>query len=157
MSVVLASHQSKECIACHVVFTALKDAIDNRLTINSGEDLIIRVCSVFESLQFCEGLIKTYGEAYVGAIAQRYLNPERACSKLGACPVPQYLLENLTAYEIEVMSDMPTIEQWPVTGDDTFMVLQVTDIHADFYYIPGSDSECDGVLCCRSGTGKAGY
>ncbi|CAG9325212.1 unnamed protein product [Blepharisma stoltei] len=53
---------------------------------------------------------------------------------------------------------MPAINPWPETGNNTFFVLQITDIHLDFLYQPGSQSSnCNSPLCCRNGEGDAGY
>ncbi|CAG9331832.1 unnamed protein product [Blepharisma stoltei] len=151
------SHTRIECASCHLMVKALREGIDNNLVIRSGEDFLINICSVFEHHDICQGLIRIFGKSYTEAVTGKYLNPEFVCSSFGVCPTPQYLMENFTAYEEEILKDMPEIQPWPETGDKTFMVLQVTDIHVDFFYIPGSDASCNSPLCCRNGTGNAGY
>jgi len=34
-------------------------------------------------------------------------------------------------------------------------ILHITDLHIDYDYIPGSNSDCGEFLCCRQGDGMA--
>ncbi|CAF3526154.1 unnamed protein product [Rotaria socialis] len=54
---------------------------------------------------------------------------------------------------------MKNIELLNLPGSPTFTVLHLSDIHIDFSYTPGSQTECTQPLCCREGEpapGRAG-
>jgi len=34
-------------------------------------------------------------------------------------------------------------------------ILHITDLHIDYDYIPGSNSDCGEPICCRQGDGMA--
>ncbi|CAF5197116.1 unnamed protein product, partial [Rotaria magnacalcarata] len=42
-------------------------------------------------------------------------------------------------------------------GSPTFTVLHLSDIHIDFSYKPGSQTECTQPLCCREGEPAPGH
>nr|CDJ93171.1 Metallophosphoesterase domain containing protein [Haemonchus contortus] len=65
--------------------------------------------------------------------------------------------------EIKALLDKKKAQfaQPPVPGQRYFRVLQLSDMHVDFEYEPGSEAECDLPICCRPSTGTpqkpAGY
>ncbi|CAF0932808.1 unnamed protein product [Rotaria sordida] len=44
-----------------------------------------------------------------------------------------------------------------IPGSPTFTVLHLSDIHVDFDYTPGSQSDCSQPLCCRGGQPAPGH
>lgn len=155
--VLSAASNAPNCLACHAIMNAAKDAIDNRLVIETGGDILIGLCSLFEHHEICKGLMDLYGPGYTDQILEKYLDAHYVCSRIGSCERPKYVVEDLAQYEQKVLADMPKIEPWPQTGEETFFVLQITDMHIDFFYQAGSDVDCGWPICCRSGTGDAGY
>ncbi|CAG9315260.1 unnamed protein product [Blepharisma stoltei] len=153
----VTARRKPDCLQCHAIVEALKDAVGSGAFLDSGADILIGICSLFEHHEVCKGLVDIYGPGYAENTIAKFLSPDYVCSKIGSCAHPEYLLENLTQYEREVLQDMPEIQPWPQTGNETFFVLQVTDMHIDFFYQPGSEVDCNYPLCCRSGNGTAGY
>jgi len=145
-----------ECDACYAFFDTFGDIIDSKIFIDGGEGVVIGLCSIFESFEVCRGLIELYGQSYVDAISQKYLDPSYSCVMLGACSSPEYIQSNYTQYVREVLADMPPAEPWPNPSGSTFKIVHVTDMHVDWDYKEGANTDCDLPLCCREGTGNAG-
>ena len=156
LSSALASGFSIECNTCYALINTLANFVQSRIFIDTGEDVVIGLCSAFEDYEVCKGLIETYGEDFVNAFSEKYFDPSFTCVSVGACSSPEYIQSNYTQYVREVLVDMPPVESWPNPSESTFKIVHVTDIHADFHYKEGSNTDCDLPLCCREGTGNAG-
>lgn len=59
---------------------------------------------------------------------------------------------SLSVPEFNQMS-YQVITQPPPDNVPKLKVLQITDIHFDRYYQPGSESDCDFPACCRASVG----
>ncbi|XP_050400269.1 sphingomyelin phosphodiesterase A [Patella vulgata] len=121
----------------------------------------------------CNGIIDTYGPPLLYVADQLVLDPHTTCKKMSFC-VPKLITNQQSSKFHSFTQDEPQIEivdpmspkmtsTKPSERDkptETLRVLQISDIHVDKFYKPGSPSNCDIFLCCHedvNGTEPAGY
>jgi len=144
------------CQGCHDLLDSFSRILSNQSLMNHTQEHMVSLCTFFMRKEVCEGLNKLYTSNWFDVLSQKYLDPSFTCSVLGACSTPKYLPNNFSEYTKQVLKDMPSQKTWPDASGSTFKVAQVTDMHVDWNYKPGSEERCHDILCCREGKGSAG-
>lgn len=102
-------------------------------------------------------------------IANFLLSPEYSCQiEFGYCSRERYTLDYPQGYADRVLQTKPEYlksddflnQMYSKIKSDpenrsTISLVQFTDLHLDFDYVVGTNSECNNVLCCRAENGKA--
>lgn len=104
----------------------------------------------------CQGAVDENSQIAIDSIIQRLLDPEYTCVALGYCSGPDYVYENFTKWVSDVMTNKPSAPVPVPTGKGSFTFAQMSDIHVDIFYEPGTATDCNLPVCCRNGTGDAG-
>jgi sphingomyelin phosphodiesterase len=152
-----------ECEACHLVIAGLQDYAKDPNLYTGVVEAVLNLCVDVSGEQevVCKGLIDEFEDIAIDIFTQKFIDPERLCLELEYCSTPTYVEEDFDAYVANVMKGKPSGPGPVPTGKSSYTFAHLSDIHLDFYYTPGSESECDLPLCCRTGTGtgnnSAGY
>ncbi|KAK6188840.1 hypothetical protein SNE40_004938 [Patella caerulea] len=162
---------------CHICEEFIK-LINIHITSNSTFQYFrapaVVLCSRVSQLagfghSICNGIIDTYGPTILYVADQLILDPQTTCRELSFC-VPKLIsnqqsskFHRFTQDKPQIQLDYPMSPEMTSKGDKptkTLSVLQISDIHVDKFYKPGSPSNCDIYLCCHedvNGTKPAGY
>ncbi|EFA77437.1 sphingomyelinase [Heterostelium album PN500] len=165
------------CDLCELGATLL----DGYLARNASIDEVIKgatdICITLkiELPDVCVGIMNAYAGIVYSVLILSNIKPIELCDKLKYCSAQDTAANNvqngLFTSELDQIYGMASLVQnsrrktdyskqqpklsTPFTG--TGYILQLTDIHFDPQYLEGSDPNCGKPLCCRNGTGDAGY
>lgn len=101
----------------------------------------------------------------VDSISNAYLSPDYMCIEiLPFCLHSDYKVLLAEDFAERVLADKPEFiednnfvnslyAQIKNKSRKTIKAVQFTDLHVDFDYAVGSDSQCNGLLCCRDYNG----
>jgi len=81
----------------------------------------------------CDGLINTYGDVVYGSIMDLDATPLEVCQGLSFCPAPINQTE-LDEYIQTILEDRPDDNIPTPSGQSTYNVLHLTDVHIDLLY-----------------------
>ena len=156
------------CAGCHVGVKVLDSVLASDLFYDLGETLVIEICSHgVELKEVCEGAVHEMGIVLVPQLLNLVLTPDYFCSRVaGFCANPSYHTLNEQAFIERVLADKPQfiannsfIDQLyeEISADpeprETIRVLHMSDIHIDFEYQVGANTDCGKPVCCREGDG----
>ncbi|EGG23426.1 sphingomyelinase [Cavenderia fasciculata] len=145
----------------------------------------IDLCIAFkiELPDVCHGVMNTFVPIIWDVIVTDNINPMTLCELFRICQPNSTATEQHNQFHNNNNNNMntfsnldlvKTLEEKPVhtypdisaqkpirEGNTTFKgkgyFLQLADIHFDAYYLEGSNPNCGKPLCCRDGTGDAGF
>jgi hypothetical protein len=95
----------------------------------------------------CEGIMESWGGVAVELVAGLVLNPRLRCTQARACPADDPDTPIQPPFPATVVE-----RSGPPRARGTSRILQLSDVHLDEFYEPGSRAECKMPVCCR---GKA--
>lgn len=135
-SVTQPVESNTQCKACYLLVDFLSD-----LSSRSNFDITILksiasdycIYDRIESKDVCNGIINEFTPEVL-LIIKEHPNPQKVCQQLRVC-------------SSDSLSSKPSIGYF----------IQLSDIHYDALYKIGSNTACGDPLCCRSGSGNAGY
>lgn len=102
----------------------------------------------------CELAIKTYELSILSVARDSKLKTDELCSLvIGCSEIDNPILNwNVTMPLVPKPTVVPFVA--PTKGSPIIKILQLTDIHIDFEYEPGSLADCSQPLCCRKNSNK---
>lgn len=153
-----------DCSLCKPLATV----VEGLIRLNVSEALVAReienyVCpSLAKELDpaVCKMAVETYAPTVYPIMVSGEITPLGLCQLIGACE-DEVSLEDRQRLAAHRQSRKPFRRQqadndyaFKVRGS-TFRIMQVSDVHFDSLYVPGSNDNCDAPMCCRSGSGNA--
>ena len=149
-----------DCAACEAAATLFIGLFQAGTPLWEVEVAVISLCIVLEieAVEVCEGMVHNYGYQ-VEYIVQHMPDPSPTlfCGVFvgGDCGDQG----NVNGWEVEIpeFPEKPAVIS-PENPDDTISelkVLQITDVHMDLSYLPGSPVDCGLPCCCLAETGLA--
>ena len=147
-----------ECEACRLVIATLQDYLKQKQHWTEAVDIGVEVCLSLGKYTkgVCEGAVNENAMIAVDSVINRIIDPDFLCKELEFCTGPEYVYENFTQWVSDVMASKPVTPRPKPTGRSSYKFAQMSDIHLDFFYKPGTQNDCDLPVCCRNGTGTAG-
>uniref|UniRef100_A0AAF5I0N5 Sphingomyelin phosphodiesterase n=1 Tax=Strongyloides stercoralis TaxID=6248 RepID=A0AAF5I0N5_STRER len=146
-----------KCIGCKVAVEGLKYAYER----NATQDKIISfakfVCEKFTSNTniVCKGITSQFKEEFLYVVEKLLVTPDLLCGLfIDECGDPKnpfnghWEIKLPPKYEGE-KSEMVRSNKIPKTEATTFKVLQLTDLHFDLQYKPGTEVKCKEPICCH--------
>ncbi|CAB3360244.1 Hypothetical predicted protein [Cloeon dipterum] len=156
-------------LASNTILTWINDGV-------SKEELVERVVTFCVTMDLqkehiCRGIAEAHADMLIWMVKKKKetddpITAEGACgfALFPQCPLkgPQYTW----ALDFEFTGAKPELSEEPPVPEDspTLRVLQLTDLHVDPLYSPGSNAQCDEPMCCHKDQGepkeesdKAGY
>ncbi|CAG7725769.1 unnamed protein product [Allacma fusca] len=149
------------CQACKIGLAAAVDYIRHSNTPNNILEFSRQSCPLLPiERDTCYGAVREYGEVLIYIVQNRAdLTAERMCGMFlqfyGCGTSDPYIYW-------DVLSEMgyPQIDRTrkavndysssnDIEGEPTLKILQLTDIHLDPHYNPGSRAQCRKEVCCR--------
>ncbi|GAM27540.1 hypothetical protein SAMD00019534_107160 [Acytostelium subglobosum LB1] len=160
------------CDLCEVGATLLKGYLERNASVEEVVKGATDICIALkiELPDVCEGIMFAYAPIVYGVVLSNDINPEDLCSKLRFCKTKETIMNHynemgelsmMTAKTLSVKT--PSVDlshqvpRMPKGFSGNGYILQLTDIHFDPHYVEGSNPNCGKPLCCRDGTGDAGY
>ncbi|CAG7733946.1 unnamed protein product [Allacma fusca] len=146
------------CQACKIVMSTAVDHFRHSRTPNSLLKIAERICPLIPlELDDCRGIIREYGEIFIHIVQIRpYLPPDRMCGmyfQFYGCETsdPNIYWDVLAemGYSSRVRNGSSNYGTANLDDKSTIKILQLTDIHLDPLYRPGSRAKCRSDLCCR--------
>ncbi|XP_064100938.1 sphingomyelin phosphodiesterase-like [Macrobrachium nipponense] len=145
------------CLECELLIGALKAEIDLGMTYDQVVKEATWVCLnvVGYSQNTCDGYISLFAPMLYYMFTNGTIIPSEVCGMtLNAygCNTTRPERE----WTIEIHGDKPPVEPLvlPESGEPTIKVLQISDMHMDPLYSPGSNADCvEQLLCCREESG----
>ncbi|XP_019869061.1 sphingomyelin phosphodiesterase [Aethina tumida] len=142
------------CGSCKIGVGLLSSEVKKGSTFDAIKNKFVSLCVALniETGPVCTGIFDTYGPQVVPVLNVTHLAPLEICSLvLGEVCGDVEIQDHEWTVEF---SDVPkpnwTIPAVPKAGTPTFKVLHLSDTHFDPEYAPGSPSNCEEPLCCRS-------
>jgi sphingomyelin phosphodiesterase len=148
--------ESASCLACKLAATALKGTVDSDSFLQTSSEAVVKICEFVVTQDVCQGLINQYASLVISGLSGRYLEPEYVCFQLNYCTDPAFVVEDFMKWEQEVISDAPSIQDWPEPSSNSFKFLHLSDVHIDLLYKEGSIVDCPELTCCRYGESAEG-
>jgi len=151
---------SLDCTACEAAAILFIGLFQSGTPLWEVEVAVISLCIVLEieAVEVCEGMVHNYGYQ-VEYIVQHMADPsaELFCGVFvgGDCGDQEGV--NGWVVDIPELPEKPAVMK-PENPDETISelkVLQITDVHLDLSYLPGSPVDCGLPCCCLSSTGLA--
>ena len=151
---------SLDCTACEAAAILFIGLFQAGTPLWEVEVAVTSLCIVLEieAVEVCEGMVHNYGYQ-VEYIVQHMTDPspELFCGVFvgGDCGDQG----NVNGWEVDIpeFPEKPPVT-FPENPDDTvsdLKVLQITDVHLDLSYLPGSPVDCGLPCCCLAETGLA--
>ena len=147
-----------ECEACKTTIKALQEYYSDPSRWVKENEIAVDVCVDSGSFirSVCEGGVSENSPIVIDSLLKRALDPDFLCKELNYCTGPTYQPENFTQWVSNVMAKKPPNPAPVPTGKSSYTFAQMSDIHIDMFYQPGTVTDCDEPVCCRQGTGNAG-
>ena len=150
--------QEKEGLVCGTCLSTFKYllTLKSEILLQGLQFIAYEVCAIakIEDKAVCKGAVEAMTPIVISSLAQHYLNPTRVCPTIYLCP-DFYKELKIQAYINETLRDKPVRPDPVPTGRQTIKMLHVSDMHIDFDYTPGSESNCGEPVCCEAVNGKA--
>ncbi|RWS17697.1 sphingomyelin phosphodiesterase-like protein 2, partial [Dinothrombium tinctorium] len=143
------------CLACLAVTEVYRGPLYSKFTMSSA---MKTVCSSFRLQKplICEGIVNSFQDDLDFVLRNTKLEPNEICSVLlglncaiSITPKLNWSLE--LPPKVQHFSSFEMPENVNNYGVSSF--VQLTDIHVDLNYAPGTDSDCGEPLCCRLSNG----
>ena len=160
-----------ECMAC----TKALDWVDNTVLGNKKIvdyifDAFAAACFIsgkFKPRRQCREFVTQFGRPLVEVTSKHLLTRDRICTELlGFCNHPHITEINLEQAVNDILATKPSEIQddnfindlYAQIAEDTserptLSVLQLSDVHLDFSYQPGTKEDCGDAACCRTEVG----
>ncbi|CAG2170991.1 unnamed protein product [Oppiella nova] len=156
-------HDNHSCQSCNKALTYLKLFVPYPGIMKWVSKIICPRVEATFSTRVCAGVIDRIADPLVYVLQNTNLTVPEVCSTLLHPDCMTYLklpYTNSVLWELPLPKRRPFKPRTRRTGL-TIKMLHLTDIHLDLWYTPGSNSQCNEPLCCRStspGTGhSAGF
>jgi len=158
-----ASIEDIQCSTCKVLAAGLAPLIRANVTKETLATFAIAYCELKKiqcgnpeaCKELCTGVVRSHLDEFVQIVGNTVLSPPVVCYGIKLCPAPAPNPQ--PAGHVVVPSNLSNFEgeqlwpSWLQNGMGTFVHL--SDIHLDFLYAPGSNTQCGQPLCCRARNG----
>lgn len=147
------------CEACKATVTAGRLFLENPSMKDFAYPIAVKVCDKLVTKSYgndsiCPGMIDRFIQVTIDDYAVDYFRPHFTCNKLEYC-APDFEYEDVNAWINSTLADKPQKEMAVATGDSTYQMLHITDMHIDLGYVAGNNKLCGTPLCCRYTDGPA--
>ena len=124
------------CKACLYTFTKFHNILDKKYGLTLLNEFLSLMCSTILDFSICKKAVDLYSPTVVDALTEHYLDAEFLCTKSYMCKYSHFQELNADDYARELLKDKPNVTKGfnIITGNSTFKVLHVTDIHTDMLY-----------------------
>ncbi|XP_054158127.1 sphingomyelin phosphodiesterase-like [Oppia nitens] len=152
------------CLACNAVAGLLLSSIYSKEMMTVA---VNTVCTSFrlQSPRVCSGIVESFKDDLDYIRTHTTLKRGEMCGVIFGMDCARKTTKNLN-WTIALPDRQNMAERREDgSGDEEFIenaklkshtkVVQVTDLHIDPYYTPGSNADCGEPLCCRSSNGVA--
>ncbi len=138
------------CGMCHTVLDTTNRVVTSETTFSVFKFLTVWACSVFMTRNFCELTEVNLVKPILDNLAARFLDSELSCARLGLCDFPDIVLDPSRPFVERVLRDKPIVSH-PVVSKNPDVVKFVVfgDVHVDYDYQEGAETECSLPICCR--------
>ncbi|GAM17146.1 hypothetical protein SAMD00019534_003210 [Acytostelium subglobosum LB1] len=159
------------CELCEVGAVLFDGFLERNASVEEVIKTSTDICSAMKIQQpdVCAGIMFAYAPIVYQVLIETDLTPTVMCHKLRFCTSTESKMQHYN--ELNQVASMAALLQTKPNYKDTKLqkpkmdtpytgigyILQLTDIHYDPYYLEGSDPLCGKPLCCRNGTGSAGF
>ena len=107
-----------------------------------------KVCSGFMNATACDGIVHRYGVDFLNNFLFHFSDKKFMCSYIKLCPA--YTILEIEDYAKKILADKPVNPpKAKKNSGKEFKMLWLADIHMDFEYEPGFNSQCNEPQCCR--------
>ncbi|CAH0547909.1 unnamed protein product [Brassicogethes aeneus] len=157
----ITPHQLKDrtvCDACAIAIDVIISYRRSGANRQSMVEYIKKFCKKFTDWGSipCDG----YAEIEIDTILfiidnKRNLTPERVCAIY--MPTHKCVDPQADKWTVNIPPPLTPNEETsaPPNASETMKILQITDIHYDPDYTPGSEADCGEPLCCQKGAPKS--
>lgn len=147
-----------ECASCKITIKALQEYAMEPSHWTKWNEIAVDYCVATGNYirSVCQGAVDENSPVAIDSILKRLLNADLLCEQLAYCTGTSYVPENFTQWVSTVMSTKPPTPPPVPTGKSSYKFAQMSDIHVDLFYKPGTITNCDEPVCCRQGSGNAG-
>nr|XP_022899979.1 sphingomyelin phosphodiesterase-like [Onthophagus taurus] len=145
---------------CDLCVPIVDAAIEERRNGLDAEDLVTMIVDLcvsmnIESKEVCEGAIKANADPVIFIVDNKPdLSGSRVCGTVlqgSGCKS-----DSIPEWDIKIPEGTTIdVEKGLQSDSKPLKVLQITDIHYDPNYLPGSPANCQEPLCCQSDKGLA--
>jgi sphingomyelin phosphodiesterase len=149
---------SVECTACRLTIQGLQTDMMKPSRWTKETEIAVDVCVAGGEYTrgVCQGAVDENVGIVIDSLVKRAFDPDYLCKQMGYCSGPEYVEENFTAWVADVMASKPPGPPPTPTNRASYLFAQMSDIHVDMYYKPGTQNNCNMPVCCRNGTGSTG-
>ena len=164
--------QPLECLACGKAISWFDGVVQSAsLQYYLLDDILAAVCLLpaipFTPKKQCRQVAIQYGTAALDALSKHFLTKNRVCNEmLGMCQHPKITSIDLEQTVNDILADKPAEIQddnyinnlYAQIAADTsdravIKAVQISDVHIDMEYRPGTKEDCGLAGCCRFGAG----
>merc|ERR1719285_46947 len=153
---------SLDCSACEAAAYILLELFKAGTPLWEVEVAISSLCILLEieAPEVCDGMVHNYGYQveYIVNNLEEEATAALVCGVFvgGDCG-SQGTINDWTIDIPEKPKDLSAVgSSRHQSSGETLRVLQITDVHMDLSYLPGSPTDCGLPCCCLNSTGKAG-
>lgn len=143
------------CSGCQAFYWVLHQ-VPTGLLMKIVDLIAFEVCKQGQDAEVCSGVLEYLVPIYATTIFKRLFDPTKACPALHMCE-PFYKVWPLKQFIDDTLKDRPNKTTPKPTRRANHTVLHLTDSHLDLLYQEGTNEDCPEPICCRNGTGKAGF
>ncbi|RWS27792.1 sphingomyelin phosphodiesterase-like protein 2 [Leptotrombidium deliense] len=155
------------CVGCHILMLILKSSLPRKVLVNA----FIFVCTSFQFAKTyeCQGLLNTYAvciplrkqfenfkslQPTINHIRKKSrLRGDEMCGVFFGVKCALKVTRNLH-WTIHLPKAIESKNNREISLNPNGYFIQVTDIHPDANYSPGSCADCGGMLCCEKLSGQ---
>uniref|UniRef100_A0A0N4ZPK3 Sphingomyelin phosphodiesterase n=1 Tax=Parastrongyloides trichosuri TaxID=131310 RepID=A0A0N4ZPK3_PARTI len=151
-----------KCIGCKAAVEAFKFTYDKNVTKDEIVTFARFICKRFTSYTnvVCKGMTSQFKDEFLYVVERLLVTPDILCGLfIDDCGDPKNPLKGdweieLPPKEGRTPSKIVTSNKIPKTEASTYKVLQISDLHFDFLYTPGSEVQCDEPICCHQNSSR---
>ncbi len=139
------------CSTCKSATSVIKSVITGSTATTAISFLVRTLCRLGYTTDICEIIDASYFQPMFAHMMSRFLQPNVTCARLGLCPQPSLVVDSDEDFARRVLAKKPppvSVAKSSGSGKKLRFVV-FTDIHVDYKYLEGANTECSGVLCCR--------
>ncbi|TKR96369.1 hypothetical protein L596_010399 [Steinernema carpocapsae] len=141
------------CSTCHTFVKAFQFVYGRKFTQNQLINLLVFICRTFSHTDssVCRAMGGQFREELLYVIRELIFKPDQLCGLITNNCGESYnpFRANWTITLPAEIPDSRPASPYPTDTQKVLRVLQLSDLHFDLSYIPGSEADCGLPICCQ--------
>uniref|UniRef100_A0A915CRE5 Sphingomyelin phosphodiesterase n=1 Tax=Ditylenchus dipsaci TaxID=166011 RepID=A0A915CRE5_9BILA len=143
---------SWKCLGCKGAVEAIKFLYKRNATSHEIIEMAVYMCKHFadHDSTICRGITSQFKDSFLYVLEQLLLRPSQLCGLiLNDCGEAHNPFDGNWSIDLPPKPNISVPRTHIKVPEKTFRVLQLSDLHFDYSYTPGSEADCKQPICCQ--------